>query len=597
MKKKKSVKKKDAKAMEERWRDSWPGALTPWSGLVKLREPAWCFTDQEAREEGLRGSFAMIRLTDHLVVINLARVVEHGVGRFAKEILAHEIGHHVMIPANLHDNARLLSRIRWGLAGLEDRAPFVSNLYADQLINHHLRQEKGLDMAAVFRKLGPGVSPSPVWTWSLRVYEHLWGLERGDLIGKQECDDAMDADASLGASLIRSYAREWMDGAGRYAALIYPYIAESDDFKAGKISVRLFDDASGCGKGGVAVSGLAEIDERELEEIVDPRLEALGQDREEAEDAPSRAMKPASAAPGRSQQGGKEVGRRYREPGEYLDLMKQVDPSANENDILIRYYRELAAPHLVPFPMENESPISEMLPEGTDVWESGDSMEELDFLESALASPRIIPGFTTRKRVFGPMDDPGEDPTPLDLYIGIDCSGSMVNPACSFSWPVLAGAVVGLSALRAGASVKAVLSGEPGRYMETPGFSASEHEVLNVLTDYLGTGYAFGIPRLNDTFRDSLEKKTHILIISDDDIFSMLGAGAPGGGLNWEIARRAVANARGGGTMVLHSRPAWRKKEVKRLEKQGWEVRYVTNEEELLDFAKAFAERRYLKSE
>ena len=57
-----------------------------------------------------------------------------------------------------------------------------------------------------------------------------------------------------------------------------------------------------------------------------------------------------------------------------------------------------------------------------------------------------------------------------------------------------------LSALRAGARVKVVLSGEPGQSVSTEGFVRDPEICLRTLTNYLGTGYAFGIHRLAETF-------------------------------------------------------------------------------------------------
>src|SRR5204863_160347 len=83
-----------------------PRALALWSKFTRLSEPRWCFSDAEAEKEGLTESFAMIRLNDQAVVINLAQIEAAHLERFALEILAHEIGHHVYAPADLTDNAR-----------------------------------------------------------------------------------------------------------------------------------------------------------------------------------------------------------------------------------------------------------------------------------------------------------------------------------------------------------------------------------------------------------------------------------------------------------------------------------------------------------
>ena len=46
---------------------------------------------------------------------------------FGREIMAHEIGHHVYVPGNLLDQGRMIARIRYGLPGKEHLAPLVAN--------------------------------------------------------------------------------------------------------------------------------------------------------------------------------------------------------------------------------------------------------------------------------------------------------------------------------------------------------------------------------------------------------------------------------------------------------------------------------------
>src|SRR6185369_17858311 len=87
------------------WAAHWPRALALWSRFTRLSDPRWCLSDAEAKDEGLTESFAMIRLNDQAVVINLAQIEAAHLERFAVEILAHEIGHHILAPADLTDNA------------------------------------------------------------------------------------------------------------------------------------------------------------------------------------------------------------------------------------------------------------------------------------------------------------------------------------------------------------------------------------------------------------------------------------------------------------------------------------------------------------
>ena len=221
-------------------------------------------------------------------------------------------------------------------------------------------------------------------------------------------------------------------------------------------------------------------------------------------------------------------------------------------------------------------------------------MDEIDWIETTINAPIIVPGFNTLKRLYGPDESESDLKKPLDVYLGLDCSGSMGNPRIRFSWPVLAATIIGLSALRAGAKVMGCLSGEPGSFMETDGFVTSEKDLLTLLTSYLGTGYAYGIPRLEKPFGQERRSKSHVIIVTDQDLFSMLAAKKePGEESNWVIIEKALKNAGGIGTLVLHLHPGSHKSEIAQLEAMGWHVYYVTNEEQLLKFSSEFSKNNY----
>lgn len=201
------------------WSAQWPAALAVWSRFVQLHPPLWCFTRAEEDAAQLADSFAMIRLVDHSVVISLRQVSQQGLQGFAREILAHEIGHHVYCPADLTDNARMLARMRVGLPTKEHLAPFIANLYSDLLINDRLQRSAELDISGVYLQIGSRCRDR-LWTLYMRTYELLWKLERGQL-ARGEIGDRLNQDAQLGARLIRSYSKDWLDGAGRFAALTF----------------------------------------------------------------------------------------------------------------------------------------------------------------------------------------------------------------------------------------------------------------------------------------------------------------------------------------------------------------------------------------
>ena len=596
----------DLDALRDDWTAHWEDALACWSPFTRLRRPTWCFTESHEAHEGLTGSFAMIRLQEKAVVISLRQIVDHGLEDFATEVLAHEIGHHVLAPGDLSRHARSLARIRGGLPGIEPLAPMVANLYTDLLINDRLQRQNELDMAGVYQAIGME-GASSLWTLYLRTYEILWSLQSGTL-APGERTPRLEADAGLAARLVRVYGQEWLEGAGSFAALCLPYLMQ-DAEDAVKQQLVLWHDTGLAGLGGFP-AGLSEIDEGErrgaLHPSLDPRISGISP--EEAE-AVQRAGEEAAPGHGQATLGGQKSEKSHRGPVEYGELLRMSGLDVSQAEAAIRYYRERAVPHLVPFPTRIVAQSSDPLPEGLEPWSFGDPLHAADWFESVLKSPHIIPGTTTVQRTFGSTEGADPERQPVDLYVGIDCSGSMPNPRGLVSYPAIAGAVVSLSALRVGASVKVVLSGEPGASASLDGFVRDEASVLALLTDYLGTGFAFGVHRLAATFGASAparDRPVHILLITDQDLFMMLDSGGerltdarseavPGieGLLGWDVAEAALAAAGGGGTIVLDMPQNLMAEDVARLRAQGWAVYFVKDRAELVTFARDFARAVY----
>jgi hypothetical protein len=583
----------DLESLCSDWLRIWPEALALCSRFVQLHEPTWCMTPGEEKREQLAGSFAMIRLVDHCVVVSLRQVAEEGLARFAREILAHEISHHVYCPADLTDNARLLARMRHGLPTMEHWAPMISNLYSDLLINDRLQRSAELDIAGVYQQLGSD-SQARLWNLYMRIYELLWKLPKGEL-AHGDCDARLNQDAQLGARLIRSYSRDWLSGAGRFAALCLPYAVEDDQQQLSRLLV-VWSDTRCAGHGGLP-DGLAEIDEAEMAGAIhpaeDPELSGI-------DDLEADAAREAGRVPG--EQSGRKSVKSQRQPFEYAELMKAAGVEIDQRELTARYYRELAGPHLIPFPVKRLPQATDPLPEGLDVWDVDSPLDQVDWLGTFLTSSVVIPGVTTRQRHYG--DSPGSDmqETPFDLYLGIDCSGSMGDPAHHLSYPILAGTIMALSALRAGSRVKVVLSGEPGRTISTDGFLRDQKTILRTLVSYLGTGYSFGIHRLAETFTSDKprERPVHVLIVSDNDMFKMLDE-TGNGRLGWDVARESLSRCGGGATFVLQLpesllSTAWRKRAndyVSRMRQENWNVSLVDSLEQLVAFARQFSRTNF----
>ena len=568
------------------WMARWPEALALWSKFTKLREPRWCFDAQEEKAEGLTSSFAMIRLNDTSVVVSLAQILAQKLDAYALEILGHEIGHHVYCPADLSDQGRMIARMRRALPTREYHAALVANLYADLLINDRLQRNASLRMADVYKALGSD-STDRMWTFYMRIYEILWQLQRGSL-AKGDMDSALELDAQLGARLVRVYAKDWLRGAGKFAALCLNYLLQ-DDAKQVQQILKGWLDTANAGAGGWP-DGLTEIDPSEgdvMHPALDPELSGVSDEEEDG-----AAPKPAGAQ-GKSTAGGAQG--QYREPFELGEILKSMGVNLPPHEMAIRYYRERALPHLVRFPVRELPESREPLVEGLDVWDIGAPLEEVDWFESALSSPQIIPGYTTLQRVYGTSSgaQPEREPVDLDLYV--DCSGSMPNPQMATSYLTLAGAIISLSALRAGARVQATLWSGKEDYHTTGEFIREEHEILKILTGYIGGYTAFPIHLLRETFkaRTPRDRAVHILVISDDGVDTMFSQDEKGNS-GWDIARMALEQGRGGGTFVLN---LWQDLEKNptliKAREQGWDIHRVQTWDQLVEFARAFSQAKY----
>jgi len=582
------------------FRDAWPAARAAFSPYTRLAPPILCRTPEDEIREELQGSFAMIRLRDERIVIGLSQVVALGLVPHAHAILAHEVGHYVHAPGTLREHVRLHDRIRRTLPPeLAGHAGLVANLYTDLLLNDRLERSGTAKIAAVYVALR-GDAASDLWSLYMRSYEHLWLLAPGTLCAPPAL--AIEADADLVARIVRTFRDRWLEGAPSFTVLVAPYLTALPTERRG---IGRWMDTAGTSVGDEVPDGLLE-DDFDPSRVVHPALdERLGDEGgeevvagDEEDEEKRRALRDAARGPGRAPLGGDgrpDMRKVPRGPAEWLAAVRAVGVQRSARELVARYYRELAMPHVIPFPVQTARRAGEPMPEGLDPWEVGGAIEAIDWFESLARSPVVIPGVTTVQRAFGIVEGGDPERRPPDLYVGIDCSGSMGNPSTQIAYPVVAGVVLTLSALRAGARVMACLSGEwhgAGQFTETPGFLRDERALLGVLTDYLGTGASFGLPRLEKTFArgPARTRPVHILVVSDSDLFGEI-EGTPDG---WAIARRAVEQAGGGASAVLRlggGQP--NSGHLDQLREAGFTPYIVASELELVAFARAFARRTF----
>ena len=573
--------------VEERWRAAWPQALAAWSSFTMLREPEFVVEGQGASDAGMSGEIAAIRLTDQKVYVNVEGVLRAGVEDHGLAILAHEVGHHVYVPGNATDAGRMTAAMMRALPGLpRETVHLATNLYGDLLINDRLQRRGRADMAAVYRELadrGGGEDASAVWKLYVRTYEHLWRLAPGTL-APSAIPAEMDADAMLLARLVRSCAGQWLRGARRFADVLYRWLVEDQEKKREQDFVRigLSDTRRACAPppgpeaGDGVPPGLVEVDpwEEEGDDALDREIDdPLGEG-------------PASGA---ARAGGRGGGRQSRTPAEYGQLLEGLGLQIPEKERTRRYYRERALPHLIAFPARRVPRAAESLPEGHETWDAAEPVENLDVLGSVMRSPRMIPGVTTLQRVFG--ETPGFDVArrAMDLDIYVDSSGSMPDPSAQVSYLALAATILVLSALRAGAAVKATLWSHGGSYRTTDGFVRDEKELLGVVTGYLGGGTQFPLEVMSATYaqRRRSDPPAHIVVVSDDGADTMLGDASAGrDGL--AVCTQALERARGGATLALNMASLERWSARESLAGAGFRIHAVRDWADLVAFAHAF---------
>lgn len=610
------------------WRAAWPAALAAWSAHTLMREPQLLRTVAAARDVGLEQGIAAIRLADATILVNLKQIEALGLHGCEQAILAHEIGHHILAPGNMANHIRLHAVLERAVGRFSPGcAAMVANLWADSLINDRLMRRGAADVGEVYLRLErnrptgggpadaaaettaetgaemPAESPAAeeadsVWCVYARSLELLWRQPKGSYVAAARVDARMHADALLLSRIVRTFANAWILGGRRYAAVLYQWL-ERDAEAAGRkgVSHRRFyqvglgdtDGASRRSDGGQdeIPAGLIAVDpdeEAPLHGSIDGSgdLDAQGV----GDDEQASAVLRKAALGGKGNTGGN-----LRTPFELGQVLRNLGMNVDANQLRMRYYKELALPHLVPFPSTRRAPEADPLPEGLDTWSAGDDMNKLDVLQSVLQSPILVPGVTTVRRRYGRDEgaNPGKQPMDLDIYV--DCSGSMPDPRNLLSYLTLAATILCLSCLRAGGRVQATIWSGAGVFRTTDAFLRDERAVLSMVTDFVSGATAFPLHVLRDTYagRNPRMGKAHVVVISDDGVDTMLANdehGTPGE----TVVREALRKAGGGGTLVLNLYQAFAAYNWSAtFDRLGLHAHVVRDWSELLAFARAYA--------
>jgi hypothetical protein len=549
--------------------------------------PVFYHSTVDEKKNNLRDSFAAICMVDLGTQINLKEIKLYHLEDFALPILAHEIGHHVLLPGNLADLARLVGIVK-PIFNDSDRAIYFENLFSDIIINDRLYSKRHLPMDKVYlrfkQNLPQAQTADPLWTFYMRVYETLWRLPRGTLAGN-EITKKMDIDAGIAVRILVHFSQQPFLAIKRLAYVFLPYFPEQNQLSTRKIPVL---DSHSIGN--MNADDLGKIFGG-MTSLSDDESQAIDEDESKVYDF--SGMRPPNK--NLNQKNNSSIGQR-RTPAQFGQILEDLGLKLPPNKIAMMYYRELANPYLIPFP-SIPIPSGEEIMEGAEVWTIGEDLEKLSWELSLFESPLIFPGITTRQQSYGVVSGKEIKTNPIYLDLYIDCSGSMPNPFYAISYLTLAGVIMSLSAIRAGAKVQATIWSDYGTFKSTQGFFDDETRVLEIVTDFISGGTGFPLNILRETYNKYSDQNppAHIMVISDEGVDTMLlddelkthGK---------EIVKKAFEKGRGGGTLALNLPQGYSTPKLTELQKLGFEIKYITDWKELLDFARDFSEKKWGKT-
>jgi hypothetical protein len=478
----------------------WPLAQAYWSRFLLLGQPV---------DDSRQPSIAQIDLLTRQVSLNANLVLSKKLIGSVEALLAHEIGHHVRYPGTLQTQARLRILER-SLIPFDDYS--VINLFTDLMINERLGTHLKDQMVRIYQAFtlepafhGEGKwKCDPLFLFYLGIYEQLWHLDEGVLMGPA-ADEFQLAFPGYRAESALLAQNVFTLGPNLYTQFLY-FLSITTRYLR-----PLFDDQPTtidpyqCGKGqptaddwGDAMTPTA----RELEALRRARDEGWFDD---------------------------DQGKRLEEAKNLESRMAGLPGFGTTDATLVpeamaAFYRQRAEVYLLKPPPQRRWGEAHT-PTTLEDWEPGDSPREIDWLatlsqrgaELGTAQPLKRSRVAEEEGYEMPMWQPR-----LEIYL--DVSGSMPNPCLALNAMTLAAQILSLGTVRAGGRVRALLySSEPLLFWE---WSRSETEISRFLMHYLGAGTEFPFPILGRSVAECGGDQPIRVVISDRDFDTNFDADA-----------------------------------------------------------------------
>ena len=460
--------------------EAWPRAQAQWSSFLTLREP----TVGDALP-----AVAQIHLGTREVSLDGARIAEHDLGDCVEALLAHEVGHHVRYPATLATQARLelLERSLIPFKGVS-----LLNMFTDLLINEHLGSRYRAQFAKAYRALAPTErwAEGPLLPFYLSIYEELWRLEPGAILG-----DAAEpfATALPGARADAQLLAQDLFSLGHNLFAQYLFFAS--------VCCRYLEPVE-KGQGRGCARGAPTPDEWAA--AVNPSA----QEREAIERALREGWIDEAAA---DRLGGPSARDRRIAglPGTGTADARQVP------EVMAAWYRLEAERHLIAVPTRRVLGDA-TVPTSLDEWEPGDPVLGIDWGSTlATRGERYGAGAPLKREVVSEYEGAERPAWVPRVEVYLDVSGSMPNPVVTRNAMTLAAQIIVAAALRAGGAARALMysSGVTDYWS----WCRSESEMSRFLMHYIGGGTDFPFERLAASVRECGDEQPLRVVITDRD--------------------------------------------------------------------------------
>jgi hypothetical protein len=443
---------------EEAWRD----ALAVWQAGIELSRPMRWVPAADRPDEPL----AYIDMHDRQVVVNHGYLERIGASSSLPAVLAHEIGHHIRFPHTLGFAAALeiLQRrlIPW-------YRPSLTNLFFDLQVNEVVGRTMADQLCRVYagfaREAG---TVDPLFATYLAVYEELWALDAGALLGRAVPRD-MESRFPAWRSSARLFAQTFWALPDPVLQFVYfcsvfqRYLADdADRAPAGPMgqdaTLPDVDDYAGALRGNPLV-------EKAIERaIAEGWIEPSG----------AAAIDPMTAVDQIT--GGR--------PGSERVKFRRA--------LTGRIYRQLVEEHLIEIPPEPGGKEPDpYIPSTTEAWTWGEAANRIDWTASVLASGALAAAMPLQRTLLpGEPDETVRGVPSVEIYL--DTSGSMPDPQRAINAMTLAAQILATATIRQGGLVRAIV------YSSGPPLVSDWMRNEDVARDFLlhdsggGTDYPFG---------------------------------------------------------------------------------------------------------